>query len=510
MYSSAGDGTFPAQSMKKRMPRTVRARRGVTLLVLAGATAGTLTASSVQPAMASPETSTSIPSGDWPTMEEHVGRDGQIPVIVTLRTATKVKAPHELSPERHRTQAKNVAWSRGQLDREMQGKKLRNHKAMYDIPLIAFHASAGDLAKLKRSKVVAAVVEDLDHELPDSKGTGDVGPPVTTTPGPLATSSNGASNHLGNWWDYYRIGVDKALSTGYRGTGQTVAIIDTGVDRYHSGITNVVNEACFATAQLGSTAGYCPNGSFTQLGLGAARPCLQMPSCGHGTHVAHTAAGTNGVAPGAKIIAVQVFRPGANGPTYWDSDLVWGMKHVYDNRGYYRIAAVNLSLGNGTRYSGYCDTMYSTAGDMGKLPAWISSLKSVGTATVIASGNQGFRGGVAWPACISTAVTVGNTTAVGTADHVYVSSSSGPQIDVLAPGTDICSAVPGNTYQCDWIGTSMAAPHVAGAYAVLRQLRPTASVDQVLTALQRSGTAVADGYGVTRTRIHVHNALYWI
>jgi subtilisin family serine protease len=73
--------------------------------------------------------------------------------------------------------------------------------------------------------------------------------------------------------------------------------------------------------------------------------------------------------------------------------------------------------------------------------------------------------------------------------------------------TDICSAVPGNRYECAWIGTSMAAPHVTGAYALLRQKRPAAIVDQILLALQRSGAAVADGSGITRTRIDVYTGL---
>jgi len=108
-------------------------------------------------------------------------------------------------------------------------------------------------------------------------------------------------------------------------------------------------------------------------------------------------------------------------------------------------------------------------------------------------------------------VTVGNTTIVGNVDHVYVSSDSGPQVDLLAPGTDICSALPNNQVGCDnWTGTSMATPHVVGAFALLRQRRPTATVDQIVSALQRSGVAVPDGYGITRVRIDVYRALSFI
>ena len=92
-------------------------------------------------------------------------------------------------------------------------------------------------------------------------------------------------------------------------------------------------------------------------------------------------------------------------------------------------------------------------------------------------------------------------------------------MDLLAPGTDICSAFPVSLdvndgsqdgLVCDWYGTSMAAPHVAGAIAQIRQSRPTATVDQILSALQRRGTAVTDTRNnITRTRINVANTVYY-
>jgi len=98
-------------------------------------------------------------------------------------------------------------------------------------------------------------------------------------------------------------------------------------------------------------------------------------------------------------------------------------------------------------------------------------------------------------------------------------SNSSATLDILAPGTDICSAVPvsldlndgsKDCVACYWIGTSMAAPHVAGAFAQLRQSRPTATVDQILSALQRRGVGVLDSSnGITRTRINVANAIYY-
>ncbi|MGC5169591.1 S8 family peptidase [Micromonospora sp. DT81.3] len=448
------------------------------------------------------------PQGDWASLEATAKKQGEVPVIVTLNTSTTIKAPDRLDKPGLESQIAAIARANARL-LALLGP-VNALKTMMEFPLVAFHATSADLARLQRSPLVVDVTEDLERALDVSERTATESKSIEGVAGPQATSNSGQYTQLTNWWDYYRIGVDKAAAAGYRGTGQTVAIIDSGVDRTHNWITNVVNEACFASATVGSSAGYCPNGAWKQLGFNAARPCLQA-GCAHGTHVAHTAAGTNGVAPAAKIMAIQVFHPGATGITYWDSDLIWAMKHVYDVRSYYKIAAVNLSLGYSLKFVGYCDNYYSTTSDIGKLTGWINLLKSVGIASVIASGNSGFRGGVSHPACLSNAVTVGNTTLVGTAtDAVFTSSNSGPQIDLLAPGTDICSAVPGNRYECAWIGTSMAAPHVAGAYAVLRQKRPTATVDQILLALQRSGVAVADGQGITRTRINVYTGLQYL
>lgn len=450
------------------------------------------------------------PSADWAALDAAVARDGIVPVIITLRTKVQIKIDRGLPENGRRAREADVATARAAFDSSIGPKQLKAMKAMTDVPLLAFHADADDLAKLRKSKDVADVLIDESHELvaPEIDPAGVSGD-AASMGGPTGTSSTGLSTQLTPWWDYYRIGVDRTYAAGWRGTGQTVAIIDSGVDRNHNWIRNVVNEACFTTAAIGSSAGYCPNGTWTQLGYGAARPCTQA-GCAHGTHVAHTAAGANGVAPSASIMAIQVMRPGATRPTYSDSDILWALKHVYDNRKAYKIAAVNISLGYPRRFAQACDNYYSTTSAIGQTTGWINALKSVGIATVIASGNDSFRGAVGHPACISTAVTVGNTTIDGSIDNVFVQSNSSAQIDLLAPGTDICSAVPNNRFECAWHGTSMAAPHVAGAFAVLRQRRPTATVDQIVTALQRSGVSVSDGYGITRTRINVANALPYI
>jgi subtilisin family serine protease len=277
---------------------------------------------------------------------------------------------------------------------------------------------------------------------------------------------------------------------GGRGAGQAVAILDTGVDRNHPFLAGrVVAEACFSTTSAinGSTS-VCPGGQSSQTGAGAAAPC--SPSgCEHGTHVAGIAAGKgtdfSGVAPDADIIAVQVFSRftgaacGGASPCVasFTSDQIRALDFVLQQAGQRPVASVNMSLGGG-RSTTACDN------DLTK-PV-IDQLRAAGVAVAIASGNDGFRDSVSFPGCISTAVTVGATSKQ---DQIAQFSNCGPQVDLHAPGVNITSSIPGGQFAA-FSGTSMATPHVAGAFASLKSLHPTATVDALESALKTSGLDV--------------------
>jgi subtilisin family serine protease len=278
---------------------------------------------------------------------------------------------------------------------------------------------------------------------------------------------------------------------GGRGGGQAVAILDTGVDAAHPFLAGrIVAEACFSTTSaVNNSSTTCPNGQSSQIAAGAARPC-NAAGCEHGTHVAGIAAGRgadfSGIAPDADIIAVQVFSTfrgaacGERGGTCvasFASDQIRALDFVLQQAGQRAVAAVNMSLGGG-RSTTACDT------DLTKTV--IDQLRAAGVATVIASGNDGFRDAVSFPGCISTAITVGATTKQ---DRVATFSNCGPQVDLHAPGAAINSSVPGGRF-ARFDGTSMATPHVAGAFASLRSLDTEASVDQIETALESSGLDV--------------------
>jgi subtilisin family serine protease len=345
------------------------------------------------------------------------------------------------------------------------------------------------------------------------------------------THGGGAGVQLKNWWHQTQLGMPWLASKGWNGQGQTIVVIDSGVDKTHPWLAGrVINEACFSTNSNGT--GACNNGSTYQYSAaaggvaGSAAPCTHNAhACSHGTHVAHIAAGTYGAAPGARIIAIRASHPewdatlGVYVPKYSLSDLANALWYVYDPLPYVP-AAVNLSVGGGA-YSGYCDADPA----LRNLAAWFTALKrDYGITTVVASGNDNHSQYVGAPACASNAVSVGNSTLDPSGydavlGNVKGGSNSNSTLDLLAPGTDICSAVPvafdlydgvKDGIACDWFGTSMAAPQVAGAIAVLRQGRPTATSDQMLAALQRRGTAVTDSRNnITRTRINIANAVYY-
>ena len=137
----------------------------------------------------------------------------------------------------------------------------------------------------------------------------------------------------------------------------------------------------------------------------------------------------------------------------------------------------------------------------------MDNLRAAGIAPISTSGNRGSRRTIDFPGCISGVVSVGSVNGGATPEGVSGFSNSSPQLDLLAPGLDIRTSVPGGGFD-SFQGTSMAAPHVAGAWAVLRSKAPTASLEEMLSVLSRTGIPVTDSRnGLVRPRIQVDAAL---
>jgi hypothetical protein len=255
----------------------------------------------------------------------------------------------------------------------------------------------------------------------------------------------------------------------------------------------------------------CPNDATESTAPGSGANCTVAGDCAHGTSIAGVALG---VAPDANLISIQVnsrFNDAVSCPGGTPcirtrlSDLMRGLDHVFHlrNTTALSIAAANVSLANGSS-SVFCD---SGVGNMVK-PS-IDQLRSVGIATVIASGNDGLTNAIGRPSCISSAVSVG-ATGDGVslpADQVMPDSNSAMILSLLAPGFYNSAPVPGGDFS-NVSGTSVAAAHVSGAWAIIKQPLPNASVPVVLSRLVNNGVDVTDSRNnITKKRINVDAAL---
>ncbi len=298
-------------------------------------------------------------------------------------------------------------------------------------------------------------------------------------------------------------GASAAWDLGYDGTGYYVAVLDTGIRDTHAffGGKDIV-QACFARGEDYATGvGDCPNGlSSDTSSPNAAEHHATWPYSDHGTWTTGIATGNGphnpgaGIAKGADIIAVQVFSqfyndpdcnpPGSDCVFSWSSDQLAALQYVYTLRNSYNIASINMSLGGGKYTSdASCDASNSA------MKTVIDNLRSAGIATVIASGNEGYCDGLSAPGCISSAIAVGATW--DSDDEWGGSNYEEDMLELFAPGVSVLSSEAGS--DSDYgsaTGTSGAAPHVAGAWAVLRHAVPNATVDMILSALQSTGAIV--------------------
>ena len=307
------------------------------------------------------------------------------------------------------------------------------------------------------------------------------------------------------------VDVSDAWARGYTGEGNTIAVIDGGIDTGHAMLSGkTVGAACFSATFGTDTFSQCPSGSSPEIGSGAASNCPSgSDRCDHGTHVASTAVGndgtTFGVARAVQLMPIDVFSQVTNeddcspDPTpceLTDSLAVLdALNYVNENVELHNIVSVNLSFGGG-KNTGPCDE------DPRKVV--VDMLREKGVATVAAAGNEGLNGAINAPACISSVVGVGATND-GTTIAPFSNFAS--FLDVMAPGVNIQAANAGGGLATR-SGTSMSTPHVAGAFAVIRSAFPEATVDEIEDAFKTSGISVSrTSQNFSLPRLQVHQAI---
>ena len=259
-----------------------------------------------------------------------------------------------------------------------------------------------------------------------------------------------------------------------------MAIVDTGIDYTHPDLGGCLGTSCRVIG------GY----DFVN------NDADPMDGMGHGTHVAGIvgASGTStGVAPDVSFLAYKVLSSSGSGSF---SNVIAGIERATDPDGDPNTDdsadIINMSLGG----LGSPDDAVSQA---------VDAAVALGVTVVISAGNSGSSyQTIGSPGVARKAITVGAT---DNSDVIAGFSSRGPvpggwaiKPDVVAPGVSVLSTVPTEGSLGDpsgyrrLSGTSMSAPHVAGAAALLKQLRPTWSPEMIKAALMN--TALDLGYDV--------------
>ncbi len=242
-----------------------------------------------------------------------------------------------------------------------------------------------------------------------------------------------------------------SLNETITGHGQSVCVLDTGID---------VNHPALAGKVIGGI-------DFVNNDADA------MDDNNHGTHVSGI---VSAAAPSSKIVPVKVCDASGSCTA---SNILSGIDYCMNNSVDFNVSVISGSLGDGGNYNetncpSWFDSAFSTANELGIV-------------SVFASGNNGYLNGINYPACSPFTISVGATDKT---DNIASFSNRGSLLDVFAPGVGINSTIVGGYGTLS--GTSMSTPFVSGGVALMKQVRENVTLDEVRTTLQTAGVNVSN------------------
>src|SRR3989338_571586 len=244
-------------------------------------------------------------------------------------------------------------------------------------------------------------------------------------------------------------------NTNLTGKGETICVVDTGIDYTHPDLGGCTTAQFLAGACSKVIGGYDINGNDDD----------PLDDHGHGTYIAGviSANGTiRGIAPNSKLVAIKDSDSSGGGTM---ADLISGVEWCVNNASKFNISVISISSGcTSAVYSSHCDNLPLCNNDQLSNVVGLATRNNI--SVVAASGNDGNSTYIASPACITNVTAVGAT---DKSDNVASYSSRNSITDLFAPGSSITTTNKGGGPISNLDGTSLSTPHVSAAFALIHQ-----------------------------------------